>query len=313
MARHRGARRRVLAVVVAGASALQRTQPPRCQRARRFADAAPAEAEAEADAFNASPEIDVLEEASPVEAVVVSEAVETAKEREARDAGGPLREFDWDAHLKRVEEEEDALRDEATEEERVALAGGDEWTGDAEALRPAAVVDDEPAFLKPSWDEVDPQEVDFRNPPPSRGATWSRIHTKAAWHQFEAQEGAFGDVRLKTEEGWERFDQRGYTVSENLFEPSLEFTFGRLDLDVVERIQPAMGALGSICTLLEAADGIVRIKYAGPARNRVGIEAYATGLVGDLYPDMTDLSFEARFVSDYLDGSSAHAADGWRQ
>ena len=101
-------------------------------------------------------------------------------------------------------------------------------------------------------------------------------------------------------------------MPEGLFEPTLEFTYGKLDLDVVERIRPAMDILSG-CSLLEAADGVIRIKYMGPARNRVGVEAYATGLVGDLYPEMTSLTFEARFVSDYLDGSSAHAMDGWRQ
>ena len=298
MARHRrGARRRVLAaaVVVAGANALQRTQPPR-RRTVRFNDAAP-EAEAVEEA--------VVE--APVEPQMVAAPVETPEERAARDEDGPLKEFDWDAHLARIEADDEQARAAAAEEERQALAGGDEWLGDdLEQLTPQPVVDDEPEFLKPRWDEVDPADVDFRNPPASRGATWSRIHIKSDWWQFEDGE------RLKTEEGWERFDHRGYRVPEGLFEPTLEFTYGKLDLDVVERIRPAMDILSG-CSLLEAADGIVRIKYMGPARNRVGVEAYATGLVGDLYPEMTSLTFEARFVSDYLDGSSAHAMDGWRQ
>ena len=83
MARHRrGARRRVLAVVVAGANALQRTlQPPR-RRTVRFSDAAP-----EAEAVEAVPETQMV--AAPVE---------TPEERAARDEDGPLKEFDWDAH-----------------------------------------------------------------------------------------------------------------------------------------------------------------------------------------------------------------------
>ena len=294
MARHRrGARRRAAAaVVVAGANALQRTQPPR-RRTVRFSDPAPIETEA-------------VEEAV-VETQMVAAPVETPEERAARDADGPLKEFDWDAHLARIEADDEEARAAAAEEERLALAGGDEFLADdLEQLTPPPVVDDEPEFLKPRWDEVDPADVDFRNPPASRGATWSRIHIKSDWWQFEDGE------RLKTEEGWERFDHRGYSVPEGLFEPTLEFTYGKLDLDVVERIRPAMDILSG-CSLLEAADGVIRIKYMGPARNRVGVEAYATGLVGDLYPEMTSLSFEARFVSDYLDGSSAHAMDGWRQ
>ena len=43
----------------------------------------------------------------------------------------------------------------------------------------------------------------FRNPARVQSATWSRIHIKSDWWQFEDGE------RLKTEEGWERFDHGG--------------------------------------------------------------------------------------------------------
>ena len=46
--------------------------------------------------------------------------------------------------------------------------------------------------------------------------------------------------------------------------------------------------------------------------NRVGVEAYAEGLVRDLYPAMTAFGFEARFVSDVLDGGNDQHCDGWR-
>ena len=149
MARHRrGARRRVLsAVVVAGANALQRTQPPR-RRTVRFSDAAPVETEA----------VEAV-----VETQMVAAPVETPEERAARDADGPLKEFDWDAHLARIEADDEQARAAAAEEERQALAGGDEYLADdLDQLTPQPVVDDEPEFLKPRWDEVDPADVDFR-------------------------------------------------------------------------------------------------------------------------------------------------------
>ena len=133
MARHRrGARRRVLAVVVAGANALQRTQPPR-RRTVRFSDAAP-----EAETV----------EAAPLEPQMVAAPVETPEERAARDEDGPLKEFDWDAHLARIEEDDERARAEAAEEERLALAGGDEYLADdLDQLTPQPVVDDEPAHV----------------------------------------------------------------------------------------------------------------------------------------------------------------------
>ena len=137
----------MLAVVVAGANALQRTQPPR-RRTVRFSDAAP-----EAETV----------EAAPLEPQMVAAPVETPEERAARDEDGPLKEFDWDAHLARIEADDERARAAAAEEERQALAGGDEWLGDdLDQLQPEPVVDDEPEFLKPRWDEVDPADVDFR-------------------------------------------------------------------------------------------------------------------------------------------------------
>ena len=53
-------------------------------------------------------------------------------------------------------------------------------------------------------------------------------------------------------------------------------------------------------------------RYAGQAKNRVGVEAYAEGLIGDLYPDLASFCLDARFVSDVLDGSNDVATDGWR-
>ena len=75
-----------------------------------------------------------------------------------------------------------------------------------------------------------------------------------------------------------------------------------LDLDVVAAIAPVLATLGNVARLLEAADGIVRIRYDGPAQQRVGMEAYATMLVREAYPELTSLKFEATFVCDYLDG-----------
>ena len=100
MARHRrGARRRapaaLAAVVVAGANALQCPQPPR-QSTVRFSDAAPIETEA-------------VEEAV-VETQMVAAPVETPEERAARDEDGPLKEFDWDAHLARIEADDEEAR-----------------------------------------------------------------------------------------------------------------------------------------------------------------------------------------------------------
>lgn len=235
-----------------------------------------------------------------VTVTVWAEPVLSSEEMAAQDEEGPIKEFDWDAHLARLEANAQGERDRVAEAERAALAGSDEWLPEAgvvERLAAPVVLDDEPDFLKPRWDEVDPAEYGYRNMPPSRGASWSRIRIKSDWHQFEDGE------RLKTEEGFVRFDHKGFNVTAGLFENHRTFDYGPIDLDVVKKIGPALEALGSVCQLLEAHDGLVRIKYTGLAKNRVGIEAYATGLVEDLYPDLTDLTFDARFVSDYQDGS----------
>ena len=87
-----------------------------------------------------------------------------------------------------------------------------------------------------------------------RAIAGSRIRIKSDWWQFEDGE------RLKTEEGWTRFDQRAYNVTNNLFEPARDFTYGPIDLPVAAKIAPALDILGSVCQLLEASDGVVRIK-----------------------------------------------------
>merc|ERR1712129_493230 len=107
--------------------------------------------------------------------------------------------------------------------------------------------------------------------------------------------------RLKTEDGWDRFDHRAYNVTNNLFEPTRDFKYGPIDLDVVATIRPALDILGPLCSVLEASGGVVRLKYAGQAKNRVGVEAYAGGLIEDLYPALTSFCLDARFVSDVLD------------
>ena len=101
-------------------------------------------------------------------------------------------------------------------------------------------------------------------------------------------------------------------MTNNLFEPARDFTYGKIDLPVAAKIAPALEILGSVVQLLEASDGVVRIKYLGQAKNRVGMEAYATGLVRDRYPELETLTFEARHVSDYLDGADVTECDGWR-
>ena len=286
MARPSVALRGLLAL--AAARALQRV-PCRVRRAptARFADV-----------VEEAPAPEGAEEAPEV--TVFAAPVLSSEEMAARDGAGPLREFDWDAHLDRLETDAQAERDAVAEAERSALAGGDEWApgeGEVERLAAPRIVDDEPSFLKPRWDEVDPAEHGYRTMPPSRGASWSRIRIKSDWWQFEDGE------RLKKEEGFVRFDHKGFNVTNGLFEPTLAFDYGHLDLDVVSKIAPAIETLGSICQLLEAHDGVVRIKYTGLAKNRVGIEAYATGLVKELYPELETLTFDARHVSDYQDGS----------
>ena len=228
---------------------------------------------------------------------MVAAPVETPEERAARDADGPLKEFDWDAHLARIEADDEEARAAAAEEERLALAGGDEYLADdLDQLTPQPVVDDEPEFLKPRWDEVDPADVDFRNPPASRGATWSRIHIKSDWWQFEDGE------RLKTEEGWS-----GLIIGvpePRVFEPRWSLRtgswFGR------------GGGTDRPWTFCRAVlywrrPMDVRIKR-GPSGDSVGVgprRGWLAGRVGD-----DALTFEARFVSDYLDRSSAALKTG---
>lgn len=235
-------------------------------------------------------------EAAPVDML-------TPEEMAASDPDGPLKEFNWDAHLARLEDDAAAERAAVAEEERKALAGNDEWIpaeGQLSRLAAQEVVDDEPDFLKPRWDEVDPALYDYRNMPPSRGASWSRIRIKSDWWQFEDGE------RLKKEEGWTRFDHKGFNVTAGLFEPTLEFTYGHMDLDIVAKIAPALESLGSICQLLEAHDGVVRIKYTGLAKNRVGIECYAKSLIEELYPELESMTFDARHTHDYQDGALSY-------
>ena len=157
---------------------------------------------------------------------------------------------------------------------------------DAEGL---AGVSSETNEARVSW------RRNYRDLPPSRGRSWSRIRLKSEWWQFDDGQ------RLKTEDGFCRFDYRAFNVSAGLFEPVEDFTYGHIDLQVVARLLPALRVIGDICILLEAHDGEVRFKYTGQARLRVGIEHYARGLIEQHYPQLHTLTFDALHVRDHLD------------
>ena len=161
----------------------------------------------------------------------------------------------------------------------------------------AAVIDNsEPEYLtQQRWDDVDPSATNYRNPPGSRGATWSRIRLREDWWQFDER------GELRTQDGWTRFDHRAFNVSNSLFEPARGTDFGDLDIRVVAKLLPALQVLGNVVQLLEARDGVVRFKYWGPAVHRIGIEAYARGLIQESYPELDRLTFDAARVKDHLD------------
>ena len=118
------------------------------------------------DTLNPEPEIDDVP-AAPETALEVllaaekthaeafdAQSLDTPAQRAAKDEDDPLSEFDWEAHLGRVEEDAEAEAREAAAAETAALGAWD--ADDAAALASPPLLDDEPDFLKPRWDEVDP-------------------------------------------------------------------------------------------------------------------------------------------------------------
>mmetsp|Transcript_2158 Transcript_2158/g.7682 ORF Transcript_2158/g.7682 Transcript_2158/m.7682 type:complete len:240 (-) Transcript_2158:1-720(-) len=205
--------------------------------------------------------------------------------------------LDWDAHLVALAALEAKDADAVVAEEARRMAGADEWlpsSAEAALVAPFETTD-EPAFFRKGWSDVDPSTTNYRNPTNSRGATWSRIRLKEDWWQFH------DDGTIKSEEGWSRFDHRAFNVSSALFEPVTETRYGQIDLEVVARLLPVLRILGATVQLLEASQGVVRFKYFGPAQYRIGIQAYATGLVREQYPELHNLEFDAIRVMDTWD------------
>lgn len=161
--------------------------------------------------------------------------------------------------------------------------------------------DSEDPRFKPRWDPDPPSKYNYKNPPNSGGGfTWDKIRDRAEWHQFDE------NLRLKTEEGWHRFDYKEVQVREDLFDVNAaNLTHGHIDPRVVERIQPCLTVLGKAVELLEADDGVVRFLYHGLIRDKVGVEAYAKMLMEENgYPEIKSVLCECRRVRDY-DGFEA--------
>ena len=61
---------------------------------------------------------------------------------------------------------------------------------------------------------------------------------------------------------------------------------GQVDPSVLVQIQPVLDVLAGSVELLEACDGKVRLLYHGLIRNQIGMQAWATQLMREAYPDL---------------------------
>lgn len=61
---------------------------------------------------------------------------------------------------------------------------------------------------------------------------------------------------------------------------------GQVDPAVLAQIQPVLDVLSGSVELLEAADGKVRLLYHGLIRNQIGMQAWASKMIADAYPEL---------------------------
>jgi len=208
--------------------------------------------------------------------------------------------FDWDEHLGEIVG--DDLKDQADldDEQREELAAGNEWIpkdDDEEEYVDTIYNDDEDLDLpRQRWDDVDPEAYNYRNPPAGEGTSWSRIRLRSDWFQFDRKGNLLPE--------FERFDVKSFTVPDSLFDPELVYEFGHIDVFVLTKLTDALNTLGGTVKLVSASPTFLRFKYLSDAQHRVGIEAYANGIIKRVYPDI-DIYFDSLRTVDPVDGASA--------
>lgn len=215
-------------------------------------------------------------------------------------------DFNWDKHLARLASDDIADRARRRAEEAELLGEWEPTTEEDLDLmasvggEDAFALESEPSIFRQRWDDVDPEEHNYRNVPNNGGCSWSRIRLRSDWWQFDQRS------KLKEDQGWVRFDMRAFNVPDAAFDATPAFSFGHIEPIVAAKLLPVLEILDSTVVLLEARpDGYVRLKYRGLAKHRHGIEAYARGLLAQSYPELTQLEIESHQVADPWDGAAA--------
>mmetsp|Transcript_15139 Transcript_15139/g.22730 ORF Transcript_15139/g.22730 Transcript_15139/m.22730 type:complete len:268 (+) Transcript_15139:51-854(+) len=211
-------------------------------------------------------------------------------------ANKELTGFDWDAHIGHIVDEEMTLKAEQRREELKTLG---EWQpeSDAEAmLVPEDDWDLDPDIPRQRWTDVDPEAYEFRNPPDSSGATWSRIRLRSDWFQFDDQ--------LQLKEDYVRFDVKKFTVSATLFQPNTLFEFEPIDPLIAAKLLPVLRVFGGTIKLLGASQTRLKFKYLSDAKNRIGVETYAKGVIAEILPSITEIQFDSVYTVDRTDGAA---------
>lgn len=209
--------------------------------------------------------------------------------------------FNWDEHLSRLANADQEDRARRREEEASVLGEWEPTTQeDLELMasvggEEAFALESEPPSFHQRWDDVDPEEHNYRNVPNGAGYSWSRIRLRSDWWQF--------DENLKLKDGHARFDVRSFEVPDAAFEGRPDPEFGHIDPIIAAKLLPTLTVLDATSLLLEANATHATIQYRSLAKHRHGIEAYARGLAEKTAPDV-HLTFTAFQVVDAWDGAA---------
>jgi len=197
--------------------------------------------------------------------------------------------FDWDEHLSEIQRDEIGHSRDRRTDQAIELAAGNEWFPKDRKERlmyeeSGGVVwddDDDPIIPKMHWDDVDPKASRYRNPPAGGGYTWSRIHNKEAYPQYD-----FEERRLA--EGYAQFDFFEQTIPDTHFDAEIRLHFGHIDPVVVATLMPVLDVLADTVKIMEATTSSLKFKYMSDAKNRIGIEIYARRLIHHVMPHLTE-------------------------
>ena len=217
-------------------------------------------------------------------------------------------QFDWDAHIAEMNQDVWGHQRDAREGIEASFnEGGNEWfpkndeemqVMDASGIQgPMLQVDDSvPDY---HWDEVDPAEYNYRNPPEPVGLTWSRIHIKSSWHQWDWK-------KKKLKDSFLRFDTQEFYVPDSFFDAETSLRFNHIDPFVVAKLMPALDILAGTVKVMACSNETLKLKYMTDAKNRVGVEALARGVIEKLLPDLS-IEFTSYKTVDHMDGAALWA------